>query len=95
MSRRDLEALSVELEDSLTGLFEVTSKTIHEWEKGSYFCIYGMASKRLRAILDVEREVLFLVTSMTISSKEQSRLHRKSLPFERPSRTACFLRRSR
>jgi len=60
MSERNLEGLAIELEDSLTGLFEVTSKSNHEWGKGEYFCVYGMASKRLRAILDVEREVLFV-----------------------------------
>lgn len=60
MAERSLSSLADELEAGLEGLFVVTHRSIHQWENGEYFCIYGRPSRRLRTILDVEREVVFV-----------------------------------
>jgi len=45
---------------SISELFFVTFETVDEWEKGIYFYIYVNPSKRMRSILDVQREILIV-----------------------------------
>lgn len=46
--------------DAIAILFQTTHEVVSEWEKGEYFKIYARPSKRIQAILEVEREVLFV-----------------------------------
>lgn len=46
--------------DALGILFQVNHESISEWEKGEYFKLFARPSKRMQAILEVEREILIV-----------------------------------
>lgn len=46
--------------DALGVLFQVNHESISEWEKGEYFKLFAKPSKRVQAILEVERELLIV-----------------------------------
>lgn len=46
--------------DALGILFQVNHESISEWEKGEYFKLFAKPSKRIQAILEVEREILIV-----------------------------------
>lgn len=56
----ELKALKAETISALTGLFEITSETVRQFENGEYFVLYAKGSKRVRSILGAEREILVL-----------------------------------
>jgi hypothetical protein len=56
----DLSELLKNTKNAIAILFQVTSEGTFEWEKGRYFKIFARPAKRIRAILEVEREVLIV-----------------------------------
>jgi hypothetical protein len=46
--------------DALGILFQVNYEGVTEWEKGEYFTLFAKPSKRVQAILEVEREILIV-----------------------------------
>lgn len=46
--------------DALGVLFQVNYEGVSEWEKGLYFKLFARPSKRVQAILEVEREILIV-----------------------------------
>jgi hypothetical protein len=65
MNGFDTLDLTSKAKSSLSPLFNCTHDTIQEWEKGEYGVIYARPSKRMKAVLDVQREILCLVSSYT------------------------------
>lgn len=57
---RELEALAENAKTALAILFQVNHESLQEWETGHYFKIFARPSKRVRAILEVEREILIV-----------------------------------
>lgn len=53
-----LNELKMHTRDAVEPLLHPTNDWIHKWGGGSYFSVFARPSKRLRAILDVEREIL-------------------------------------
>jgi hypothetical protein len=53
-----LGELKTQARAAVEPLLHPTNEWIHKWGGGSYFSIFARPSKRLRAILDVEREIL-------------------------------------
>jgi hypothetical protein len=53
-----LAELKAEARAAIEPLLHPTNDWIHKWGGGSYFSIFARPSKRLRAILDIEREIL-------------------------------------
>lgn len=60
MSHSDLEAFMEATRAALSNLFVVNYDEIRDFDRGSYFLFYAKPSKRMRSILGVEREVLFV-----------------------------------
>ncbi len=52
--------LCLQVRQSVKDLFHITYDGTYEWENGTYFSLYVRPSKRVRAILSVERELLIL-----------------------------------
>ncbi|HEY9127432.1 MAG TPA: AAA-like domain-containing protein [Acidobacteriaceae bacterium] len=57
--------LTAKAKYALEPLFTCTHDVVQEWEKGEYGVIYARPSKRVKAILDIQRELLCLVSSYT------------------------------
>jgi hypothetical protein len=53
-----LGELKAQTRAAIEPLLHPTNDWVHKWGGGSYFSIFARPSKRLRAILDVEREIL-------------------------------------
>ena len=53
-----LTELKAQTRSAVEPLLHPTNEWIHKWGGGSYFSIFARPSKRLRAILDIEREIL-------------------------------------
>lgn len=45
------------------GMFEVTSRHLAEYEQGVYGCVTAKPSRRMRAALGVDRELLAVVST--------------------------------
>jgi hypothetical protein len=56
----ELEDLCSEMKKAISGLFHVNGSDIIDRENGSYFSIFARATKRMRAILSIDREILII-----------------------------------
>ncbi len=61
--KRELLQIADNLLPGLTGSFEITQKSWEEYERGYYIRIYASPSKRMKASLGVDREVLILISN--------------------------------
>ncbi|MGX7895748.1 hypothetical protein [Tsuneonella sp. HG222] len=60
MSSHNLSQLKEETIAAVAGLFVVNGEAIKSYEKGTYFTLFALGSKRVRSILGAEREVLII-----------------------------------